>query len=41
VSTHSWNVVFDPAMATGMYDRIIQEDFALDTRLHPATCLSP
>jgi RES domain-containing protein len=41
VSTHSWNVVFDPAMATGMYDRIVQEDFALDTRLHPATSLSP
>jgi RES domain-containing protein len=41
VSAHSWNVVFDPGLATGMYDRIVQEDFALDTRLHPATGFSP
>ena len=41
VSTHSWNVVFDPAVATGKYDRIVQDDFALDTRLHPATEPSP
>lgn len=37
VSTHSWNVIFDPAVASGLYDRVVQEDFALDTRLHPAT----
>ena len=36
VSTHSWNVVFDPTAATGLYDDIAQEPFALDTRLHPA-----
>lgn len=41
VSTHSWNLVFDPMVASGMYDRIVQEDFALDTRLHPATGPSP
>lgn len=41
VSAHSWNVVFDPAVASGMYDRIVQEDFALDTRLYPALGLSP
>jgi len=37
VSTHSWNVIFDPAVASGLYDNIVQEDFALDTRLHPPT----
>ena len=35
VSTHSWNVVFDPALAGGLYDSIAQEPFALETRLHP------
>jgi RES domain-containing protein len=34
VSTHSWNVIFDPAVAKGLYDSIAQESFALDTRLH-------
>jgi RES domain-containing protein len=37
VSTHSWNVIFDPGRAAGLYDRVTQEDFVLDTRLHPAT----
>lgn len=36
VSSHSWNVIFDPAVAKGLYDSIVQEPFALDTRLHPA-----
>jgi len=36
VSTHSWNVVFEPLAAEGLYDRVVQEPFALDTRLHPA-----
>jgi len=36
VATHSWNILFDPAVATGLYTPGIQEDFALDTRLHPA-----
>jgi RES domain-containing protein len=35
VSTHSWNVIFDPAVATGLYGSIAQEPFALDPRLHP------
>ena len=35
VSRHSWNIVFDPGRTAGLYTRSIQEDFALDTRLHP------
>lgn len=35
VSPHSWNVIFRPAIAAGLYDTVIQEAFALDTRLHP------
>lgn len=35
VSAHSWNVVFDPALAKGVYDPLTQEPFALDPRLHP------
>jgi RES domain-containing protein len=35
VSTHSWTVIFDPAVAACCYDRVTQEAFALDTRLHP------
>ena len=35
VSTHSWNVICDPAVATGLYGSIAQERFALDPRLHP------
>ena len=35
VSTHSWIVVFDPAVARGCYGSVAQERFALDTRLHP------
>jgi len=37
VSTHSWNVIFDPAIAAGGYDLLAREPFALDTRLHPPT----
>ena len=36
VSTHSWNVIFSPAQAEGLYADISQEAFALDPRLHPA-----
>jgi RES domain-containing protein len=36
VSRHSWNLVFDPGRANGLYKERFQEDFALDTRLHPA-----
>ena len=35
VSQHSWNLVFDPGRAAGLYRLHLQEDFALDTRLHP------
>jgi RES domain-containing protein len=35
VSTHSWNVIFDPTVAKGFYGSVAQEPFALDTRLHP------
>jgi RES domain-containing protein len=34
VSTHSWNVVFT-ASAAGRYRMLLQQRFALDTRLHP------
>jgi RES domain-containing protein len=36
VSTHSWNLLFVAANAAGAYALTLQEDFALDTRLHPA-----
>lgn len=36
VSTHSWNVIFDPGSARNSYGAGTQEPFALDTRLHPA-----
>jgi RES domain-containing protein len=35
VSTHSWNLIFDPVRAAGFYSLDFQEPFALDTRLHP------
>ena len=35
VSTHSWNLIFDTDVAKGQYLLRAQEDFALDTRLHP------
>src|SRR5215467_12361540 len=34
VSTHSWNIIFESAKARGSYAVILQERFALDTRLH-------
>ncbi len=37
VSSHSWNVLFDPARAAGLYGGVDQEVFALDTRLDPVT----
>ena len=37
VSTHSWNLIFVAATAAGAYALRHQEDFALDTRLHPPT----
>ena len=35
VSTHSWNLIFDVDAAKTLYAKKSQEDFALDTRLHP------
>ncbi|MBK8739956.1 MAG: RES domain-containing protein [Betaproteobacteria bacterium] len=35
VSTHSWNLLFDIDVADTRYAMQAQEDFALDTRLHP------
>jgi len=35
VSTHSWNLMFVGAFASGFYSLRLQEKFALDTRLHP------
>lgn len=35
VSTRSWNILFDPRRAAGSYRLREQENFALDTRLHP------
>ena len=37
VSTHSWNLIFDPTKGSGFYSLDFQEPFALDTRLHPAS----
>ena len=37
VSSHSWNLIFVAATAAGAYGMRLQEDFALDTRLHPPT----
>lgn len=36
VTTHSWNLLFDADVAVTLYSMQSQEDFALDTRLHPA-----
>jgi len=35
VSRHSRNIVMNPAAAEGLYEVVIQEPFALDTRLNP------
>jgi RES domain-containing protein len=35
VSTHSWNLIFDVDVAKTLYSEQSQEDFALDTHLHP------
>lgn len=36
VSPHSWNVIFDPAVAKGLYGTVEQESFVLDPRLRTA-----
>lgn len=35
VSRHSWNLIFDADHSNGLYIDVIQERFALDTRLQP------
>jgi RES domain-containing protein len=35
VSSHSWNLMFDPDRAKGFYALHLQENFSLDTRLNP------
>jgi RES domain-containing protein len=35
VSPQSWNLLFDPAQAKGLYTLQAQQPFALDPRLHP------
>ena len=37
VSTHSWNVIFVAAAAAGAYAMRLQDDFALDPRIHAPT----
>lgn len=34
-STRSWNLVFDPDRAKGLYALVLQERLAIDTRLNP------
>lgn len=36
VSSHSWNMIFDPIKMKGAFSLIGQEPFALDPRLNPA-----
>ena len=36
VSSHSWNVMFDPVVAKGLYAAVEQEAFVLDPRLRAA-----
>lgn len=35
VSPNCWNLLFDPAVAKGRYEQLVQERYALDPRLHP------
>src|SRR3546814_17749916 len=35
VSRQSWNIIFNPAKAHGLYKLVNKETFALDTRLNP------
>ena len=36
VSWHSWNIAMNPVTAEGLYEIVIEEPFALDTRLNPS-----
>jgi RES domain-containing protein len=35
VSRHSWNIIMNPIHADGLYEIVVEEPFALDTRLTP------
>ncbi|CAM3835140.1 RES domain-containing protein [Vreelandella rituensis] len=35
ISQHSWNIVLNPVSAQGLFDLVVEERFALDTRLNP------
>lgn len=35
VSRHSWNLLVNPVLATGLYELVLQERFGLDGRLNP------
>lgn len=35
VSRHSWNLLVNPVLARGLYERVLQERFGLDGRLNP------
>lgn len=35
VSRHSWNMLINPLTASGLFEQVSQERFALDTRLNP------
>lgn len=35
ITNCSWNLIFDPAAAAGLYSTVGQADFGLDTRLNP------
>nr|WP_299243575.1 RES domain-containing protein [uncultured Halomonas sp.] len=35
VSRHSWNIVMNPVTAQGLFEVVLEEPFALDTRLNP------
>jgi RES domain-containing protein len=37
VSRYSWNLLVNPELARDLYEVVVHEPFALDTRLHPPT----
>jgi len=40
VSKHSWNLFFNPKLAAGKYNVLLQKPLGIDTRLHPPTITS-
>lgn len=41
VSSHSWNLVFHPASASGRYTHVLQERLRIDTRPNPPPVATP